>query len=374
MSAAPFCSNAQDEVAEHARRANAAISANQSALAIQELEAWLRLEPKNITARANLGMVLFAKGEYPAASRQFENVLTSSPSLWSAKAFWGICQIRMGNTREGQTAIQESLPHVSDKQLSKQASLELIRSFTETGETAKAIPFLSRLQTSDGGDTEVQYVSYQIYSTLAAAALEKLSGSGQDSPRVHQVLAQAMMLQDKYSQAITEYDKAIGLGPLLPGLHLGKGQALLAENHTEDNRRRAQAEFMAEMQIDSRSADAAFQLGEMFVQESNHAEAKRWLTRALTIRPSFPDARVSLGEMLLQSGDNTGALDQLQLAVKQDPANRMAHYHLAQIYKKLGRSEEAGREFDAFRALSSSPSAKKPSVEIDSPSAQTSPQ
>jgi hypothetical protein len=62
--------------------------------------------------------------------------LRLSPSLWSAKAFLGMCQIRLGAIREGQDLLESSVAHVPDNNLRNQAGLELIipiRNLMSTG-------------------------------------------------------------------------------------------------------------------------------------------------------------------------------------------------------------------------------------------------
>jgi tetratricopeptide (TPR) repeat protein len=212
----------------------------------------------------------------------------------------------------------------------------------------------------------MQYAAYQLYSALAANALEKLSSAGQDSARLHQVLAESLMTEDKYSQAVKEYAKALQRDSRLPGVHLGMGEALLAEDHGgAENRRKAADEFTAELGIAPDNADAAYQLGQLYYEDSDFSGARKWFAQALTLRPNFPDAHVAFGRILVRTGDEVAALKEFTLAVSQAPNNRMAHYHLAQLYKKNGRTEEAGRELDVFRQLSSSQALRKPSVEED---------
>jgi Tfp pilus assembly protein PilF len=356
---------AQDEAARHADRAAAAIRANQAGTAIRELNAWLRLDPKNVNARANLGMVLFTRGDYKSAAQEFQTVLELSPSLPSAKAFLGMCQIRLGAVRRGQDLLESSVTHVPDNTLRNQAGLELIGSYLNAGELHKAVPVIRLLEEHDPSNPEVQYSAYQLYSALAANALEKLSSSGAGSARVHQVLAQSFMAQEKYAQAVEEYSKALERDPSLSGLHLGRGQAILAEGRTGENRQKAADEFTTELNVNPENADAAYQLGQLYYESSHFDEARAWLTQAVKLRSHFPEAHVALGLILMQTGDETAAFNEFQQAVKQAPDDRMAHYHLAQLYQKSGRKEEANREFDYFRKLSDSQSAKKPLVETD---------
>ena len=308
-------------------------------------------------------MVSFTQGNYKRAAQEFKTALELSPSLWSAKAFLGMCQIRLGVTKEGQALLESSVAHVPDNVLRNQAGLELIRSYSNGGELHKAVPVLRLLEERDPSNPEIQYSAYQLYSSLAASALEKLSSAGGDSARVHQVLAQSLMVQEKYSQAVGEYSKALERDPRLSGLHLGKGEAILAEGRSGENRQKAADEFRAELDISPNNADAAYQLGQLCYESSDFSEARRWLLQGVTLRPNFPEAHMALGLVLVQTGNHEAALDELRLAVKQAPDNRMVHYHLAQLYQKSGRAEEADREFNIFRKLSDSQNVKKPSVE-----------
>ena len=355
----------QPEIAEHAGRAAKAIRENQADVAAQELEALLRIDPKNVNARASLGMVSFTQGDYARAAQQFKAALALSPLLWNAEAFLGICEIRLGTAEEGQRLIETSLEHVTDPLLRKKAGLELIGSYSNLGELRKALPIISLLEDHDPSDSEIQYSAYQLYSALAASALEKLSDAGEDSARIHQVLAQSFMTQDKYSQAVQEYAKALERDPRLPGLHLGKGEAVLAEGPTEENRQQAADDFRTELAIDPSNADAAFQLGQLCYQKSDFSEARQFLMRAVALRPNFTEAHIVLGLVLVRMGNEDAGLAEFKWAAKQDPNNRMAHYHLAQLHKKRGHTEEADRELNLFRRLSQTQNAKKPSVEID---------
>lgn len=340
------------EIAAHASRAQAAIQANHADVAEQELQALLRLDPGNVNARASLGMVAFTQGDYQKAAEQFKTALSQSPSLWSAKAFLGMCQIRLGLIAQGQASIEASLTHVQDNRLRNQAGLELIRAYSESGEIEKGAPVIKVLRDRDPDNEDVLYSAYRVYSALAAAALQKLGADGHDSARVHEILGQSMMAQERYPQAIQEYSKAIERNGRLAGLHLQLGQAILAESRTEENRQKAAKEFRTELEINPGDAEAAYQLGEISYEWSDWDEAKRWLLKAVELRPKFAEAHAALGRVLAEQGNQASAIQNLEMAVAEAPDNAMAHYHLAQLYKKAGRTNDADREFDSFRKLS----------------------
>jgi Flp pilus assembly protein TadD len=68
-------------------------------------------------------------------------------------------------------------------------------------------------------------------------------------------------------------------------------------------------------------------------------------------RPDHADARYLLGKILLAQGKATDAVDQLETAVRLAPEDANIHYQLAQAYQKLGRAEQAERQFARYREL-----------------------
>ena len=66
----------ESEFSLHARRAEAAIKANDKATAEAELNWMLKADPENVDAHANLGMLKYVQGDYLEAGRQFQAALT----------------------------------------------------------------------------------------------------------------------------------------------------------------------------------------------------------------------------------------------------------------------------------------------------------
>jgi Tfp pilus assembly protein PilF len=61
-----------------------------------------------------------------------------------------------------------------------------------------------------------------------------------------------------------------------------------------------------------------------------------------------------MGKLDLLSGKPDEALAELEKVVATDPANADAHYSLIQVYRKLGRRDDAERELKVFEALRAS--------------------
>lgn len=348
------------ELSRHAARAQAAIQTNNAAVAVEELQAMLRIDPKNVNATASLGMVAFTQADYAQAAKHFKAALALSPSLWSAQTFLGMCEIRLGSTSTGRKLIEVSLPHVEDKVLRTQAGMELIETYTATADFSKALPILELLRRSDPTNADVLYMSYRVHSELAASALRDINKVAPDSVRLHEVLGQNFMAQEQYPAAAAEYRKAIERGPRVRGLHFQLGQAILAEAPTDENRESAMKEFRAELAINPGDPDSNYKLGEIAYARSDLKASKELFLRAIKLRPAFGDAEIALGKVLADLGNAADAIAHLQLGLKLRPDNKMAHYRLAQMYREQGRTTEAERELDAFKKLSTRDKATPP--------------
>ena len=75
------------------------------------------------------------------------------------------------------------------------------------------------------------------------------------------------------------------------------------------------------------------------------------LRTALVIDSTLAESHFQLGKLAMRDGDTQGALEHLQAAEKLSPRNKSVHYSLAGLYRRLGRSEEAAKEFHEFESL-----------------------
>src|ERR1700721_4886382 len=82
-----------------------------------------------------------------------------------------------------------------------------------------------------------------------------------------------------------------------------------------------------------------------FDQAEKALNQARWLNKSVTA------SYIILGEIELQKGDPELARGFLERAVKLDPQNYYAHYALGRSYQKLGRTDDANREFTLQRSL-----------------------
>ncbi|HEX4769409.1 MAG TPA: tetratricopeptide repeat protein [Bryobacteraceae bacterium] len=335
----------------HARRAEAAIKANDKTTAEAELNWMLKADPGNVNAHANLGMLKYVQGDYLEAAGQFQAALANSPSLWNAQAFLGLCEARLGHTARSQTLLEASLPHLTDSTLLKQASLELARIYTDIGQIDKAVPVIDHLASVQPADPEVLYTQYRLHSEIASKALRQLTAADKDSAWAHEVYGQSYMLQEQYDSAIREFQKALELGPQLSGLHYQLGEALLLSERSESKRTAAEQQFQLELKQNPQDADCLLKLADIALERGNNEQARALLARALRVRPESAAAHVTQARILKAEGNIPSAIAELEAAEKLAPDVKTTYYQLATLYRQQGRQADADQQLQVFRRL-----------------------
>src|SRR2546429_7233234 len=102
------------EIEQHYKKAQEALRAQQDAVAIREFREILRLDPRNASAHANLGVIAFTDKDYVEACQEFRAALKLQPSLRNAQAFLGMSQLRLGQRTQARLLLEESFKHVQD--------------------------------------------------------------------------------------------------------------------------------------------------------------------------------------------------------------------------------------------------------------------
>lgn len=328
-----------------------AIQTGQYQAAQADFEQILRLDPGNAAALANLGVVAFRQQDYAEAARQFSAALKRQPSLWNASALLGLSEFNLGRDQEAWSALKPSFDHLRDPRLKSEVGSDLVTLCYRSNRLDPCVPVLQGLLQAQQSDPSSLYTAYRLYSDLAAKSLSELVRTAPDSAELHEVLAQSMAVRGDYPGAIAEYRKALQISPDLPGVHYELGMMILSNSHAPPDLAQAEAQFNASLKADSFKANSEYMLGEVKWFESKPKEALDFYLRSLAIQPDSVDAHLAAGKAWAVLGQPAKALAQLQEAARLDPDNEVAHYRLSQVYRKLGRTEDASREDAEFRKL-----------------------
>lgn len=342
--------NRSGQIQEHYLRAKNALSANQPEQAEKEFRAILELDPRNAEVYANLGVIAFKRGEYSHAKEAFSKAVTLKPGLYDAKAFWGMSELRLGETAKGESLILEVFPNISSEGLKIDAGVAVVTVHEQARTLNQVVNLIHDLEKLAPHNPEVLYVAYRAYSELAAESLALLSKDG-NVARVHQILAQAAVAQDDFPGAIKEYKLAIEADPRIPGIHYELGRTILTNSQDEAALDEAKREFETELAASPSDAASEYELGEVFRLMRRTADAQARYQRALQLQHNFAPAHIALGNLLSIEGNKEEALAHFQEAVKENPQDEAAHYELARALRAAGRIPEANAEMNLFLKL-----------------------
>jgi len=81
------------------------------------------------------------------------------------------------------------------------------------------------------------------------------------------------------------------------------------------------------------------------------AQAEGLLREAIKLAPQSAEAHFLLGQLALQDGRLQEALDELTQSVHSDPGRSKPHFALSGVYRRLGRADDAAKEFALYQKL-----------------------
>lgn len=291
----------------------------------------------------------------PALLGQTNKVAAGSktaPTMTPEKA---IDLAQHGHCKESLPALKRTLSSTaSSNETRKNAGITGLRCALAMDDRDASSDFLRQLQKVFPQDPDVLFVVVHAYSDLSSRAAQDLGRFAPDSVAAHKLNAEALELQGKWGEAEREYEDLIEKHPNTPGLHFLLGRLLLSRPDADPAAaERAKQEFAKELEIDPNNAGAAYILGEMARKDENWDEAIARFSQAAKLDPNFGDAFLGWGSCLVTLKRYDEAIPPLQAAERLMAWNPAVHYTLATALSRSGHKEEAEKEFEIHRTLTS---------------------
>jgi tetratricopeptide (TPR) repeat protein len=257
-----------------------------------------------------------------------------------------------GRCAEAIPELRKSLRTATNGDLKKLVGLHGLRCAMIRNMPVEAEDFLQVLRREFPHDPEVLYQATHAYADLSNRASEQLMRDAPFSYHAHELAAEQLEQQGKWDQAVAEYRKILEINSKLPGIHFRMGRALLSKpNPAPEVVEEAKRDFELELKTDPQNAGAEGVLGEIAAKAGDQAGAIEHFKRATTLDTGFAEAYVGLGTSLVSEKRFAEAVQPLETAVKLAPDDPMAHYNLAVALSRVGRKEDADREFAIHRKM-----------------------
>jgi tetratricopeptide (TPR) repeat protein len=308
-------------------------------LAIAEFRKVTELEPTVPTGFVSLGQAYLENHDYGGAIPPLKQALELNPELLPAHQLLGYALLAQGYAAE-------ALPHL--KKAQDTAALGIAQ--LETGQLQDAVTNLQAALAKRPNDPDLLYYFGRASGLLSKQSIDTLLATYPDSARAHQAMAENYYVLRQMPQAEKEFQQAIELRPDMPKLHLELGLVYAGAFQWA----KAEQAFRAETKLQRGNAEAAYRLGNALLQQGKIPEARAELVRADRLQPEMPETLYSLGKAASLAGDNASAEKAWTKVVEIEKVSDLAaqaHFALASLYRKQGKTEDAEREIGEFKKL-----------------------
>ena len=173
------------------------------------------------------------------------------------------------------------------------------------------------------------------------------------SVRMRLGLGAALYAQDRRAEATKVFIEASDLDPSdpTPYLFLGRLQATesdLPAGWTDRMKR------FADLHPENATAHCLYAaaLATQGGEENNSEAIESQLKTAIALDPKLGTAHLQLGILFAQRMDYPAAVAEYQKAIETTPLPDEAHFRLAEVYRRMGQTEQASRETVLFKQVS----------------------
>ena len=333
---------------DHLNLAKQYLSEQKTDLAITELKQVVALDPANIEATANLGVLLYFRGDYAGAIPELRLATNAQPDLWKIQALLGMAEVRTGDLQTSRNDLETAFPHLSaDAKVQLDVGEALVDLYSNAGELQRASEIVSTLLGARPTDASLLYLSYRIHSDLAIRAMLTIAVADPDSAELHEAMARELAKQGETDRAIAAYREALHIDPQLPAAHTDLGDLLY---HSQDEQLKASApsEFQKALDVNPKDEKAELALGVIAAERGDLETAYADDSHALQLDPHDADACTELAKVLIQMEKNDEARQLLERALTIEPSNYVAHYRLSSLYRRQGKTAEAKQQVELY--------------------------
>jgi Flp pilus assembly protein TadD len=269
--------------------------------------------PDSSLAHTGYGDALAAAGRYAEAFAEYERALAIAPSNWRAEYNRGNARLATGDVAGAIAGYERTLALQPEY---AKAMINLGAAESRRGNGPAAIAWLRR-----------------------ALVLEPTA------PTVHTSLANVLAANGDAAGADAEFRAALALAPRSADALADYGAFLASTGANAD----AVPILRRSLALRPNVAERHYNLGNVLALSGALEEAVAAYRQALSLRPGFTAAMENLGNTESLRGNHAAALEWLRRAEAAGADSPQLHTNIANELTRLGRIDEAQREYDKAR-------------------------
>jgi tetratricopeptide (TPR) repeat protein len=346
-------STLQQQVESHTHLAQQYLSEGKPELAIPELQAVVVLDPKNVVARGNLGVLIFFQGDYANAVPQLRAALSLQPDLWKIQALLGISEMRIHQDSAGRSDLAAAFPRLPEDKFKIDAGNDLITNYSSTGDLDKAAAIISVMLTVHPEDPKLLYTAFRLYSDLASQTMLTMAMTASSSEEMSLATEHELAMHLMAQQVAMHPDSAAGVAQLRQSL--AANRQLLSLD--ADKSLSIASDLLKLHPMDTKSLLATYRLYSDLVDQT--------LLRLATSSPNTAFMYQAIAHILAKQGYSTAAIASYHQAIKLNPNSPYLHFELGEmLYTSSSPALQAQAEAEYKAALAAGPDTEKAKLRL----------
>ena len=304
----------------------------------------LELAPGNPEVLKRLGILEQTEVKFPESIAHFKQVLAHDPRYSGVNFFLGVSYLGENDFNQ---AIQSFETDLASENPHPRCRYYLGLALQSAGRAEEAMSQFNRAVAENPDDADALYQLARMYKNASIQVIDRLKSLDPDAFQLHVLMGEFHTEEERYAEAIKEYQTALVKRPDATGIHYAIGVAYWVQHQKES----AKNEFLLALKENPNDSLTNLYLGDIAVDDHQYSEALGYLRVAEKGQPTLPQLHVLLGKCYRGQGNFQKAKLELIAAIEADSQAPEPHYLLAQIYRDLKEPEQSAKEFAEFERL-----------------------
>lgn len=335
---------------EIAVQAEAARTADRIDEALTLYRQGLSLRPAWAEGWWNLGTLLYDRDQFADAATAFQKATTLSPKVGIAWVMLGLCEYKLGRNDAALEHIEHGrqLGTVSDPQFKNVMLYHEALLLLGNGNFEKAQETLASLA-HDGAVSEDVRAGLGLSVLRLAPSALSANDSNQSTVVGRVGHAEELAAQEKFGEALQEYETAIRDFPKQLNIHYAFARFLMASGDPDPEK--AVTAFRQE--IENYPEHVLARIGIASLKASyDPPGGLRYAEEAVRLNPHIPMGHYLLGLLLLRTDQSVPrAVEELETARRLMPDEARVYYALGRAYARANRPKDAEKSQARFQQL-----------------------
>ena len=225
-------------------------------------------------------------GRLAEAAQTLEKSLELNPRLPRVPILLAFVYMSSGRYSDAVPHLRQAFETEQEASMRLIVGQRLVECLFTTGGEEEAVEIIGKLRRLKPDDPDVLYLASKAYANVWNATVQRLLEKSADSYRAHQILAEVLETQEKFSEAASEYRVILRQQPQMPSFHYKLGKMLLRADPSPQGEDAAMAEFRAELEINPLDVPSRVEIGDLELKAGRVHDALKLFTRAVERNPA----------------------------------------------------------------------------------------